>query len=90
MGSKQLALVQDALKKAHPLHGLLADVLEEVGGIDFVVNWAEEHPTQFMQILMASIPAAVQPKQQDAKLALHIHPGLEAGPLDVQGETIDG
>ena len=88
--SKQLALVKNAMEQSHPRHGLLAEVLEEVGGIDFIVNWAEEHPTQFMQILMASVPAAQQPKQQDAKLALHIHPGLEAGQLDIQGETIDG
>jgi len=85
----QLALVTDALKDNHPLHGLLADVLEELGGMEFVVTWAEENPTAFMQMIMASIPNHSAPSG-DAKLQLHIHPGLQAGPLDIQGETIDG
>lgn len=68
-----------------PMQKLLGRVLEEVGGIEFIVDWAEEHPGEFMRMVMAANPPAPtgHPAQQSTGVHIHLPEGLGPGPLDV-------
>jgi len=66
---------------------LLGRTLEELGGLDFVVEWAEGNPDGFMRLMLA-----VNPTQQAHTTAtgvqgpvinLNLPQGLGPGPLDI-------
>jgi hypothetical protein len=69
-----------------PMQRLMGLVLDECGGVNFLVNWAEEYPNEFVQVLMAANPTAAQSSSNT--LNLNLHPSLSAGPLDT-GRTFD-
>ena len=70
---------------------LLGEVFEELGGIDFVTDWAEENPGDFMRIMMAANPPPIAgPGVSGGAVHLHMHPALaQPGPLDGTGR-LDG
>ena len=88
MPNNQLA-IREHLQEGSPLQQLLGDVLDELGGIDFIVGWAEENPSEFMRILVAAsgptptAPGTPGAPNSSAVLNLHLHPALAPGPLDV-------
>lgn len=71
-----------------PMQRVLATVLEELGGIDFIVEWAEEYPGEFMRMVMAAnhVPNQAPSATPSGGVHLHVHPSLQAGPLDVVSE----
>lgn len=84
------ALVEEQIleefDKGSPFHRMLGHTLMELGGLDFVANWAEENPTQFMNMLMACStppPSAAPQQQRDTGIHIHMPPGLGPGPLDI-------
>ncbi len=78
------ATIREAFSNQHPLHRMLGEALERLGGIDFVVDWAEENPTDFMRImlLLAPPPGAVTGGGGGGGVHLHLHQDLKPGPLD--------
>jgi hypothetical protein len=83
-------VVKEAFAQGSTMQRLLGAVYEELGGLEFVVGWAEDNPSDFMRMLMAANPPLSQhgPGGVPA-MNLHIHPGLAPGPLDAHGVTID-
>ena len=71
-----------------PFQRLLGTVLDELGGTDFVVEWAEENPTAFMTMLAATMPPPDTGNVQTGGNQLHVHlpEGLGPGPLDIVSE----
>lgn len=72
------------LQQGTPMQQLLGTVFQEVGGMDFMVEWAEEFPTEFIRIMMAANPPPIQNPQGkgDTNINLVMHPALAPGPLD--------
>ena len=68
---------------------LLGATLERLGGMDFVQDWAEEHPSEFMRLLMAANPDTTAKASGGQTINLNLHPALAPGPLD-KGVTIEG
>ena len=50
------APLAEAFSNGTPMQQMLGQVLEELGGISFVVDWAEESPGEFMRLVMAATP----------------------------------
>jgi hypothetical protein len=75
--------VSEAFQHSHPLHRAFAKVWEELGGGDFLRDWAEDHPTEFVNVMLRLTPAPNTPLgAKENSMHLHVHPGLQAGPLD--------
>ena len=70
-----------AFDKGSPMQRLLGATLERLGGIDFVQDWAEENPSEFMQLLMSANPAPGGGSSGNT-VNLNMHPALAPGPLD--------
>jgi hypothetical protein len=80
---KQQALRQK-MAGQHPFHEELACVYEQMGGQDALLEWAEENPGKFFDLMMkASPPPQSNPKGGGLSLTLALHPALAPGPLDV-------
>lgn len=71
-----------ALKQGTPMQRLFGETFEELGGIDFFTEWAEDNPTTFIQLMIAQMPQAHPSGGQSASNVINIHPGLAPGPLD--------
>lgn len=66
-----------------PIQRLLGETLNELGGVDFLVEWAEDYPDQFMRILLAANPALLPGGNSGPTINLNLPPGCGPGPLDV-------
>jgi len=86
--SKPPATIAETLKNQHSLHGLMGEVFEELGGKDYLLEWAEDNPDKFIPMLLKLAPPAI-PKGQQGSIHLHVHSDLQPGALDVAGVTID-
>ena len=90
-----VALVRDVLDSQHPMHGLLGRVLERAGGEDYILEWAEDHPGQFIKLLVANCVPAVQPQsgvQGDINITINevLQPtSLDSVTIDEQGRVIE-
>lgn len=73
--------VFQSFQEGTAMQQMLGAVLKEVGGIEFVVEWAEDNPDKFMGMVMAANPAPMS-GGGGGSLNLVIHPALQAGPLD--------
>ncbi len=85
--TKEVAL-KERLHAQHPLHGMMADVFEELGGEEFLLTWAEDNQTEFIRMMLKLAPPAI-PKGQTGAIHLHVHSDLQPTELDITGVTID-
>ena len=80
--------LREKMASQHPFHADLATVYERMGGTDALLEWAEDEPGKFFELMMkASPPPQHNPKGGGLSLTLALHPALAPGPLDV---TPDG
>ena len=75
--------------KGTPLQRLFGETLRRVGGLDFLQEWAEDNPSDFVRILLATNPAPAAQTNANNQVNVNIHPALTPGPLDITGETLD-
>ena len=54
--SKHLAQIKAALSAQHAVHGMFADVLEDLGGEQFIRDWAEQNPSRFITLFVKMTP----------------------------------
>ena len=81
--AKPPATMEEAFAGTHPLKQMLAKTLEDLGGQEFLNGWAEEYPTEYVRIMIGFMPDHTPAAQkQEPGMHLHLHPGLQAGPLD--------
>ena len=77
-----------ALKDAfrdHPFHTMLSEVLMDLGGKDFIADWAEDNPGEFINIMVKLAPMhqTSQGGSTGPVINLNLPAGLEPGPLDI-------
>ena len=84
---RQQAL-EEKMGGQHPFHAILADVFERIGGIEAMVDWAEDNPHQFYQMMAKAAPPPQHGKGGSGTNVNVILPqGLGPGPLDVTPDT---
>lgn len=71
-----------ALTAQHAMHGILASVFERVGGEDFIVRWATDHPGPFIKLLVGATPGLQPQTGFQGDVNLHIHHTLAPSKLD--------
>jgi len=76
-----------AFEQGTPMQRLLGSTLERLGGLDFVEEWAEQNPSEFMRMLMAASPQPAGGGSSQT-INLNMHPALAPGELD-RGATYD-
>ena len=74
--------IAKAFEGNHPFHQMLGDALEQLGGLDFIVDWAEEHPTEFMRVMLLIAPPPQAHATGSGGMHLHLHQDLVPGELD--------
>jgi hypothetical protein len=84
--SKSTALVVEQLSSQCAVHGLLGEVFAEVGGKEFVVDWAQENPGAFIKLLVGATPSLQPMNTIQGDVNLHVHNTLGPTELDVVGE----
>jgi len=76
------------LGTGHPIHQIMGDVFEELGGKKFVKKWAKENPTEYMKMVMKLAPPPRPTGNTNSGGTVHIHlpEGIQPSPLDVVAE----
>ena len=78
--------IREAFKDSSPLHLMFIETLNGLGGMDFLEQWAEDNPTEYINILLRLAPLPVANPQQQGTSApvynLNLHSSLAPGPLD--------
>jgi len=76
-----------ALGTGHPIHNILGEVFEELGGKKFVKKWAKDNPGEYMRMMLKLTP------QQKAtggtvtgEVHIHLPDGIMPSQLDVVSE----
>ena len=90
--SEQQLLVKDedphlkALKAAlgaqHAMHGMFADVLEELGGKEFILNYARQNPGRYLMMLVKMTPNLMPTSGMQGDINLTVNSNLLPTELD--------
>ena len=83
---RQLAL-EEKMGGQHPFHGVLAEVFERIGGIEAMIDWAEDNPAMFYQMMAKAAPPPSQNRGGSGDgggttVNVVLPQGLNPGPLD--------
>ena len=92
--STQLKQIKDIMSAQHAVHGMMADVFEELGGQVFLKEYAEENPRWFLTMFLKSTPNILPQAgiQGDVNITINenlIPTKLDSATLDEQGRVID-
>jgi hypothetical protein len=66
----------------HAMHGVFGNVFDRLGGEDFIYEWAVDHPTQFIKILVSMAPGLMPTAGMQGDVHLHVHHELKPTALD--------
>ena len=88
-----MKVLRETLSAQHPLHGIMGEVFEEMGGKAFIREWAEDHPGQFIGYLFKATPniGPTQAIQGDVTITINnnlILTDLDRVTLDEQGRVV--
>ncbi len=85
------AKVLRQLASQNALHGMFGEVFLELGGKDFLKDWAREHPDRFITLLSKMTPNLIPQHGMQGDVNITINNSLGATPLDdiEGGEVID-
>jgi hypothetical protein len=84
---ERMVALRERMTAQHPLHGMFANVFENLGGEAALLEWAEDNPAQFFAMFTKLAPAAI-PKGTTGAVHLHVHSDLAPTALD-RGIVID-
>jgi phage terminase large subunit-like protein len=79
--------VAKAFAEGSPMQQLFGAVFERLGGLDFMEEWAEEHPGEFMRLFIAVNPPLTH-NNSGGGVVININPEL-AAPIDVKAEVVN-
>jgi hypothetical protein len=85
--SKEVEAVKQSLAAQHPLHGILGNVFERLGGEQFVYEWAEDNPGRFISLIFSTAPRAPQAQGMTGDVTIVINNALQ--PTDLDSVMID-
>jgi hypothetical protein len=77
-----LPALRDALKDAPVFHQILGEILDELGGMPFLVDWAEQNPTIFVQMLAAAAMPPARVTTHNTQFNLQMPEGISTSLLD--------
>ena len=77
-----LKQIKAALGAQHAIHGMFADVLHDLGGKDFVLEWARENPSRFLMMLTKMTPNLMPTTGMQGDINLTVNPLLMPTALD--------
>lgn len=82
--------ITERMELQHPLHAHFAQAYENLGGLQYLEDFAEENPGQFLTMFLrlAPLPQQKGGGSTSGNVQVHIHPALAAGPLDVEGSVV--
>ena len=78
-----VAKVRQSLAAQHPIHDMFGEVFEELGGKEFLVDWARDNPGRFISIFTKMTPGLQPQAVHQGDVILHVHPALAPTELDV-------
>ena len=83
--------VATQLAQQHAIHGLFGEVFEDMGGKEFLRDWAEENPGRFITLLTKMTPnmTPINTIQGDVNLVVHNTLGPTALDGDVTDSVVD-
>ena len=79
---KHLKAIKAALGAQHAIHGMFADVLSDLGGKDFVLEYARDNPGRFLMMLVKMTPNLMPTTGFQGEVNLHVHNDLAPSELD--------
>jgi hypothetical protein len=92
--SKHIAQIKAALTAQHAVHGLFADVLEDLEnesiretGQGFLKNWAKDNPSRFITLFVKMTPNLMPQQGVQGEVNIKINGGLV--PTDLDAVTLD-
>lgn len=74
--------VSAAFHSQHPLHGLFFNVFEEIGGQEFLVDWAQKNPSKFITLFCKMSPTLMPTSGMVGDINIQINNSLERTALD--------
>ena len=84
---QELAAVKRQLSSQSAVHGVLADVFEELGSTKGMVEWAKENRTEFYRMFAKATPAMVPSHGMQGDITINVNTALQPTALDaVEGE----
>jgi hypothetical protein len=80
--SNDLQKIQQSMAAQHPLHGMMAEVFERRGGVDWLDRLAEEHPRWFITMMVKMVPGVAPTAAMSGDLNITINNTLVRTELD--------
>ena len=70
------------------VHEVFGEVFEELGGRDFLLEWAKQNPTPFVKLLAGMSPGLMPTQGMQGDINITINNSLGKTPLD--GHVMEG
>lgn len=70
------------LSAQHPIDGMIAEVFMEMGGKDYLKEWAIENPGKFLMLMMRQKPQSMPIVSQPGEIVIKIESSLSRTSLD--------
>jgi len=74
--------LKNHLRAQHPIAAAYAEVFEMMGGIQGMLNWAQENPTKFYQMMPKFAPSLAPTTAVNGDVNIRVHHELKPSPLD--------
>jgi hypothetical protein len=93
--SKNLKQIQASMAAQHPLHGMMAEVFERRGGVEWLDEMSQEHPRWFLTMMFKMVPPVAQAQGITGDLNITFNNNLvstelDTTTLDEQGRVVTG
>jgi hypothetical protein len=85
--SKALKQIQASMGAQHPLHGMMAEVFERRGGVEWLDEMSIEHPRWFLTMMFKMVPPVAQAQGITGDLNITFNANL--GPTQLDQVTLD-
>jgi len=80
--NKELAAVKRQLSAQSAVHGVLAEVFDQLGGTDGMVEWARDNRTDFYRMFAKSTPGLIPSHGLQGDINITVNPALQPTSLD--------
>ena len=78
----RMEAVKSQLSSQNALHSMFANVLDRMGGEDFLNEWAEDNPTRFLNLMVKMTPGLMPTASLTGDINIRIHNDLGPSSLD--------
>tara|TARA_R110000803_G_scaffold134340_2_gene201419 strand:+ start:1054 stop:1341 length:288 start_codon:yes stop_codon:yes gene_type:complete len=86
MSEDTMLRLQKQLKSQNAIHALFGEVFEDMGGREFLKEWAEDNPSRFISLFVKMVPGLIPTSSLTGDIRISIHNDLGPSPLDGERE----